>query len=77
MNRLNDKIDKHDNKLNDIDKNLELLKKDMSYYQERLNETKKTDQETKDTIIGTFKQMEKLIDNNNKKHNLSSNINKK
>ncbi|WP_284928697.1 hypothetical protein [Candidatus Phytoplasma sp. AldY-WA1] len=39
----------------------------MSYHRESLEEIKKTNQETKDTIIETFKKIEKLIDNNGKK----------
>ncbi len=70
--RLNDKIDKRDNKLNDIDKNLELLKQKMSHYQESLNEIK----ETKEMIEETFKNINEFM-NNIKKHNLPSNINKK
>jgi chromosome segregation ATPase len=51
FNRLNDKIDKidNDNKLND--KNLELLKKEISYHRESLEEIKKSKQETKDTLL--------------------------
>ncbi|WP_284928281.1 hypothetical protein [Candidatus Phytoplasma sp. AldY-WA1] len=70
FNRLNDKIDKidNDNKLND--KKLELLEKEMLYHRENLDKIKKINQETKDTTTETFKKIEKLIDNNNKKNNI-------
>jgi peptidoglycan hydrolase CwlO-like protein len=70
INLLNDKIDKRDNKLNNINKNCELLKKEMSYHRENLDKIKKINQETKDTTTETFKKIEKLIDNNNKKNNI-------
>jgi peptidoglycan hydrolase CwlO-like protein len=71
INLLNDKIDKRDNKLNNINKNFELLKKEMSSHQERLDKIIKSKQETKKIIIETFKKIEKkLIDNNNKKNNI-------
>jgi peptidoglycan hydrolase CwlO-like protein len=70
INLLNDKIDKRDNKLNNINKNCELLKKEMLYHRENLDKIKKINQETKDTTTETFKKIEKLIDNNNKKNNI-------
>ncbi|WP_284928635.1 hypothetical protein [Candidatus Phytoplasma sp. AldY-WA1] len=38
---LNNKIDKYDNKLNNINKNFELLEKEMLYHRENLDEIKK------------------------------------
>jgi peptidoglycan hydrolase CwlO-like protein len=51
INFLNDKIDKRDNKLNDINKNCELLKKEMAYHRKSLDEIKEIKQETKDTLL--------------------------